>query len=413
MRRSRIVWAGVAILVALVGALIAFWLGAARMPAGKAGLRSATTAVAEPAARVIEFAAGDLMTVARTDVRRTIPITGSLRPVDQTLVKAKVAGEIRVLVVREGMPVRAGQEIARIDPTEYQWRVREREAQVRAATAQLEQAQRTFENNRRLLERQFISQAAFDSGRFALDSALGNRDAAVAQLTVAKKAMSDTVVIAPMSGVVAERFAQIGEKVSPDNRIVSIVDLSRMEIEAPVPASDVGTVAIGQMVHLQVEGIDEPLPARVGRISPSTQAGTRSVPVYLRLDSHDPRIRVGLFAQGRLTVGSREGVLAVPLTALRELAGRSFVYAIDEDRLVERDVETGLRDETAHAPNGSVGVVEIRRGLAEGERIVATQLGALRAGGRVRMRASGSPEAEPPLPSGGAAPPAPDTRTGR
>jgi RND family efflux transporter MFP subunit len=386
------------LVVALVvaGVALAWGLRSRNKAAPVADAPPAAGTPARPAERPIEFAASDLATVAAGEISSSIPITGTLRPTNQTMVKAKVAGEIKSLLVREGMPVKAGQEIARIDSLEYEWRVKEREAQLHAAVAQLEQARRTLENNRQLLEKNFISQNAFDNARFSFDAALGNRDAAVAQLTMAKKSLADTIVVAPMSGVVAERFAQVGEKVSPDNRIVSIVDLARMEIEAPVPASDIGSVAVGQTVSLRVEGVDTPQLAQVARINPGTQSGTRSVPVYLVVENRDPRIRAGLFAQGTLAVGTHRNVIVVPQGAVRDAAGRLYVYALDGDRLVEREVEVGLRDENTRAANGSMGVVEVTRGLAAGERIVAVNLGALRAGSPVRI----APSADATTPSG-------------
>ncbi len=246
-----------------------------RFDAGSAAAaaKAPVTTSGTSAPATIEFGPNDLIVLASTEIARRIPITGSLQAANQTMVKSKVSGEIKQLPVREGIEVKAGQVIARIDPLEFEWRVREREAQLRSAEAQLAQAKQTLQNNRQLLEKNFISQSAFDNARFSLDSAQGNRDAALAQLTMARKALADCTVLAPMSGLIGERFAQAGEKVSPDNRIVSIIDLSRMEIDAPVPASDIGSVRLGQEVKLTIEGIDEPQVGKVIRINPGTQAG--------------------------------------------------------------------------------------------------------------------------------------------
>lgn len=349
------------------------------------GVSSGASSGPGSAPSTIEFSSNDLMTLAPSQISKRIPITGSLQPTNQTMVKSKVAGEIKQLLVSEGIGVKAGQVIARIDPTEFEWRVNERESLLRAAEAQLAQAKQTLANNRQLLEKNFISQSAFDTARFTLDSAQGNRDAAAAQLRVARKALADSVVLAPMSGLVGERFARVGEKVSPDNRIVSIIDLSRMEIEAPVPASDIGAVQIGQEVRLSIEGIAEPQIGKVTRINPSTQAGTRSVPIHLALDNKDPRIRAGLFAQGQLVVGVKTAIISVPENSLRDAAGRIFVYLIEGDKVIEREVELGLRDDSLQSSNGLTGMVEIKRGLKAGDRIVAVNLGPLRGGSLAKV----------------------------
>jgi RND family efflux transporter MFP subunit len=357
----------------------------ATAPGAGAGAPPGRPASADAApAAPLEFAAADLLTIAQGSITRSIPITGSLRAVRQGLVRAKAAGELRELLVREGESVSAGQTIARVDPTEFESRVKEREAQLRSAQAQLEQAESTLARNRQLIDRGFISPSALDNASSALDAAAGARDAAQAQLAVARKALADTAVLAPMAGVVAERFVQPGEKVSPDVRILSLIDLGQLEIEAPVPAGELGAVRIGQTVSLQVEGVSGEQSGRILRIGPATTTGTRSVPVYIGIENRGERLRVGLFAQGSLALETRQGVVTVPLSAVRERAGRSFVYALVEGKLVEKDIVPGLRDESARDARGGAGLVEVRSGLATGDRIVAVNLGTLRAGSPVR-----------------------------
>jgi len=403
----------IAIALALAAGAAALWLrpeppppaiaaqpAPARAPAdGPAGTAEAST----PAA--IEFAGTDLYTVRTDTIARTIPVTGTLTPVERTTVKAKLAGDIVELAVREGEAVRQGQLLARFDPTDFELRVREREAQLRSAQAQLAQAQRTLDNNRQLLAKQFISQNAFDNASSAVDVALAARDAAAAQLNQARKALADTRITAPMSGIVADRFAQVGEKLPADARILSIVDLSRMEIEAPVPASEIAAVRIGQPVSLSIEGIHGEQVGRVARINPGTQAGTRSVPIYIALSfpAGEARVRSGMFAQGRLALEERRDVLVVPLASIRDAGGRQFVYLIDGGRLAERNLRVGLRDESAPAGQGAVGLAEVREGLKAGDNIVGVNLGTLRTGSRVAI--APAPASQPSSASPGAARP--------
>ncbi len=397
-------WPVMAVSLAVAAGAAALWLRPAPQPSASAAQPGAAAAsrapVDDPAARAgtagaaataaIELASTDLYTVRSGTIARTIPVTGTLTPVERTTVKTKVAGDIVELVVREGETVRKGQLLARLDPTDLELRVREREAQLRSAQAQLAQAQRTLANNRRLLERQFISQNAFDNASSAVDVASAARDAATAQLNQARKALADTRVAAPMAGIVAERFAQVGEKLPADARILSLVDLSRMEIEAPVPASEIAAVRIGQPVALSIEGIDGQQAGRVARINPGTQAGTRSVPVYIALAfaAGETRVRAGMFAQGRLALQERRDVLVIPLAAIRDAGGRQFVYLIDDGRLAERDLRVGLRDESAPAGQGGVGLAEVLEGLQAGDSIVGVNLGTLRTGSRVTISPS-------------------------
>lgn len=364
-------------------------------PATDAPARAGAPRPAAQTASAIEFAPGDLHTVGTGTIARTLPVTGTLTPVNRATVKAKVAGVVLEMAVREGTAVREGQLIARLDPTDFTLRLREREAQFRSAEAQVVQAQRTLENNRQLLEKHFISQNAFDNALSATEVAGAARDAAAAQLGQARKALSDTRLFAPMPGIIAQRYAQVGEKVAVDAPVVSIVDLSRMEIEAPVPASEIGAVRIGQPIALSIEGIAGEQAGRVVRINPGTQAGTRSIPTYIAVEFEDERARAGMFVQGRLALEQRSGVLVVPLAAIREAGARQFVYVVEGDRLHERDVRLALRDESARGAGGAVGLVEVTDGLKAGERIVGVNLGTLRAGAPVTLAPAATAAAPP------------------
>ncbi len=344
-------------------------------------------ATAEKKPQSLEFSSSDLWVVAPGEINRSIPLTGSLKAVNQALLKAKIPGELKSFVLREGMSVKAGQVIAEIDAIDAKSRIAEREAQLRSSVAQVEQAKRVVESNKALLEKNFISQNAFDVTKSNYDVAVAARDAIAQQLVQSKKALTDTQIISPINGVIAERFVQPGEKLAIDARVVSVIDLSKMEIEAPVPSSDITSITIGQTVSLQVEGVSGEQIGKITRIAPTTQAGTRSIPVYITLDNRNPLIRGGMFAQGSLAVEARKNVIVIPLAALREAAGRNFVYVISNGVIAEREIKIGLRDDRASAANGSSGVAEITQGLKAGDEIVAVNLGPLAVGATVLKKA--------------------------
>lgn len=343
--------------------------------------KSAAAPAAASAPAPVEVLAADLWTVQPVALARSLPITGTLRAANQTVVKTKVAGDLVQLLVREGQSVAKGQVIARIDPTEYEWRVRQQQAALAAAQAQLEMAAKTRANHAQLLAKGFISQNAFDAAQSSYEAAVGNRDAAAAALELARKALADTVIRAPMAGTVGERFAQPGEKLPVDGRILSLVDLGSLEIEAPVPADDVAAVRVGQPAEFRPDGLNRPLAARVVRISPATASGSRSVFVYLALEESDAGLRAGMFGQGRLWLARTEPVLAVPASALRDEGGRQSVLAVADGKLVRVEVTTGVRGSATEAAD----LVEIRSGLAAGQQVLRTFDARLLAGAPVRV----------------------------
>lgn len=315
--------------------------GAARVLAKRQAVPPAATAVkAEP---VIELAAGDVFTVQSIELSQGIPISGSLKAVNSALVKARVAGELQGLSVREGDAVKAGQMIARIDSSEYAARVRQSQETADAAKAQIDMAQRGFDNNKALVDQGFISRTALDMSVATLQSAQANHKAALAGLDIARKSVQDTVLTAPISGIVSQRMAQPGERVGIDARVVEIVDVSRLELEAQLSASDSVQVRVGQTARLKLEGRAEEIAATVSRINPSASSSSRSVLVYLNVASL-PGLRQGLFAQGMLDT-VKESALAAPLSAVRTDKPQPYVQLIENGRIVHKTVETGGRGE--------------------------------------------------------------------
>ncbi|MFY8043080.1 MAG: efflux RND transporter periplasmic adaptor subunit, partial [Rhodoferax sp.] len=217
---------------ALVLALIAG--GAIRALSARKAQKEALAAQQEASKTQVAVVLGtqDVVTVKSMDLVQSLTISGPLKAVNAAFVKARVAGELQGLTVREGDVVKAGQVIARVDATESQARVRQAQQQAEAARAQVDIAKRSFENNRSLVEQGFISKTALDSSTASLAAAEASYRAAQAGADVAGKALDDTVLRAPMSGQVAQRLAQPGERVAVDARIVEIVDVSRLELEA-------------------------------------------------------------------------------------------------------------------------------------------------------------------------------------
>ena len=349
--------------------------------------RSSASAVAPPLATGdtphIEIARTDITVAAAQRLQQGLPVSGTLRAVQSAVVKARVAGELMDLQVREGDAVQAGQVLARIDPTEFQRRLRQAEEQAEAARAQIDIAQRQFDNNRALVDQGFISKTALDTSLATLQSAQATFRAAQAGADVARKSLDDSVLKAPFSGVVSARLAQPGERVAIDARVLELVNLSTLELEATLSAADSLGVRVGQTARLQIEGRPDSLNARVQRINPSAQVGSRSVLVYLQL-AGEPGLRQGLFAQGVIGTDVRE-VLAVPLSSVRTDRSQPYVQVIDNAQVAHRTVTMGLRGSRVDQPLAETWV-EVR-GIEPGAQVLAGSLGSLRPGLSVQFTA--------------------------
>jgi len=292
-------------------------------------------------------------------------------------------GERMDLTVREGDLVKTGQVIARIDPTEYQARERQAKQQADAAMAQVDLAQKQFDNNKALFDRGFISQTALQNAVASLNGTKATHLAALAGLDVARKSLDDATVRSPISGQIAQRLAQTGERMALDGRIVEIVNLSQLELEAALPAADASHVRRGMTAQLKVEGQEDALPAKVLRINPAAQAGSRSVLVYLGITGQEG-LRQGLFAEGVLGTRTVQA-LAVPLSSVRTDKPMPYVQALEGDQVRHIPVETGARAEKAQQ-NITLTWVEVK-GLTEGTQVLTASAGAVREGTRVKFTA--------------------------
>lgn len=337
-------------------------------------------AAVPPTLTAIELGPADLVRAVPRELVRAQPVSGSLRAVDTALVKARVAGELRELSAREGDAVRAGQVLGRQDDTDHAARLRQAQQQAASARAQLEIAERTLANNRALVDRGFISRNALDTSVSNSAAARANLLAAQAAAEVARKSRDDTVLRAPIGGQVSQRFAQPGERLAIDARVLEIVDLSRIELEAAVPPEALAGIAVGAPASLRVDGIAEPVPARVARINPAAAAGTRAVSVYLSVEPR-PALRHGLFATGEIELG-RDRRLAVPESALRNDRSRPYLLAVEGDRIAAREIAPGPRGRDASTGEA---LVAIESGISDGARLLAGSVGIVEEGTPVRV----------------------------
>ncbi|MEN9670225.1 MAG: hypothetical protein RL018_502 [Pseudomonadota bacterium] len=341
---------------------------------------AATTAANAKAQSVVELAATDVVKAQVKEFSIGLPVSGSLKAANSAFIKARVAGELQGLTVREGDSVKAGQVIARIDVTEYAARQQQAQDQADAAKAQIAIAQRQFDNNKALVDQGFISKTALDTSLATLNSAQATHRAALSNVDIAKKAMLDTVLLSPIAGTVSQRLAQPGERVSIDTRVVEVIDTSRMELEANISAADALSVKVGQTAMLMVEGSTTPVSGQVVRINPNTQAGSRNVLVYFSL-ANAANLRQGLFAQGSLGT-AKVSALTVPLSAVRNDKPAPYVQVIEGNVIKHIAVELSQRGEVATASttgSRSETVVAVK-GLAENAQVLVGSLGALREG---------------------------------
>ena len=362
-------------------ALAALLAGGARWASQR---QTDKTPTAPTAAQVpsIDLATSDVFTARTQTLNLGIAVSGALKASESAIVKARVAGELQELSVREGDRVQAGQVIARIEPIEYQARVRQAQQQADAAKAQVDIAQRQLDNNQALVNQGFISQTALLTSQASLNGATATHAAALAALDLANKSLADATLRSPLSGVVAQRLAQPGERVAIEARLVEVINLSQLELEAALTAEDASLVRVGMTAQLQVDGVDAPITAKVLRINPSAQIGSRSILVYLGIKGREG-LRQGQFAQGTLGTPSLQ-VMAVPVDSVRTDKPQPYVQVVQDGKVAHITVRTDVRSD------GERQTLVAVTGVTEGTQVLSGGVGAVREGVLVKFTAPGN-----------------------
>lgn len=356
---------GIAAIVLLVGGA-----GVAVMASKGEGPKKPGEEKAKPA---LEFVASEVVKPVVTAMPAQIEFSGPLVAPGTVVVRAKSNGTLLNLAVGEGSRVRAGQALGQVDLEELRYRIAERGASVEAMRAQMDQAERSYKANEGLAAKSFIAQTALDNSRAAYESARANWLAAKAQLDTSQVTMRQAGLVSPINGVVAKRHALPGEKLAAEQQILTIVDLAKLELAGLVGTHEVSRLQPGMPVQVKVEGVEQPVEARIARIAPAAEPGTRSIGVTLVLDNPKELYRAGQYAAAKVVLADDTQRLTVPIAAISRNSGQEQVWMIEKGALVRRVVTTGRSD-------AREGRVEILNGLKPEAQVLAARFDNLREG---------------------------------
>ncbi|MBV8502284.1 MAG: efflux RND transporter periplasmic adaptor subunit [Paucibacter sp.] len=332
----------------------------------------------EPAKVALEFQQKEITRPIVSPMPDEIEFSGPLVAPGTVTVKSKAAGTLVSLSVSEGSRVQAGQALGQLDLEELRARVAERHATVASVKAQFDQAERTYRTNEALAAKNFIATTALDNSRAAMETARAQWQAAQAQLDTMQVSLRQAALVAPINGVVAKRLTLPGEKVAPEQALLTIVDLSKLELAGLVGTHEVSRLTPGMPANLRVEGFDQPVRARIARINPAAEPGTRSIGVVLALDNPGERFRAGQYGVAKVELADKAERLTLPETAISNNSGQEQVWLIEDGKLARRIVTTGRRD-------AREGRVEILKGVNADAQVLAARFDNLRDGDKVAV----------------------------
>jgi RND family efflux transporter MFP subunit len=375
--------------------LMAALLAVSGVACGKDTNSAARTKAQEPRpVRVVAAEVGPLP--------RTVTVTGTLAAAEEVVAGFKVAGRVSEISVDLGSPVRKGQVLARLDPTDFRLRVEQAEAalrQVRAglglpgdgsvesvdpektalvreARAVLEEARLNRDRMAQLWEKNYIARSEADASvsrllvaesryQAALEE-VRNRQELLAErrsgLALARQQLADAVLIAPIDGAVRERRASVGEYLAAGAPVYALVRIHPLRLRVAATERDAPSVRVGQAVQVRLEGDPAVHSGRIARVSPSLQEQNRTLNVEAEVANRDGRLRPGSFARAEIVVEADRTAVTVPISTVVTFAGLEKVFVVQDGKALEKRIRTGRR---------SGDRIEILEGVAAGEPVVA------------------------------------------
>ncbi|HJU66187.1 MAG TPA: efflux RND transporter periplasmic adaptor subunit, partial [Gemmatimonadaceae bacterium] len=305
-------------------------------------------------------------------------LSGSLAPELEATVRAEIAGAVLQTSVEAGQSVPKGTIMARIDDTALRDNYISAQSEVRTAEQSVQVARRNAERAASLAQAGAIADRDLEQANWNATNAASQLASARARLALAQEQVSRTRVRAPFAGIISEKSVNAGDVVQPGVEMFTVVDPSSMRLEASVPAEELGALRVGAPVTFTVSGYPgRTFEGKVSRINPTADPATRQVRILVSLPNANRTLVAGLFAEGRVSSETREGLVA-PMSAVDIRGLRPTVVRLRGGRVERAEVQLGLRDEAAEA-------VEISAGVAAGDTLLLGAAQGISQGTRVRV----------------------------
>ena len=350
-------------------------------------------------------------------ISRFVAVSGTLSAQEQADVSAEIAGRIVSTPVERGTRVSAGTALVQIDDAEVRAQADEAAANVaqiearlglaRGATFEIDRvpevvnarassdlAQLELDRARMLVDKQLLPQADFDRSRAQAEVTRRQFDiarngaeqqyqsllASRARMTLARKALADTVVRAPFDGVVDRRLVSVGDYAVRGTKVASVMRITPLRVELTVPGQYISTIAVGRSVTLEVDGYPgRPFTGRIRYVSPAVQTDSRALIIEAVVPNESGELKPGQFATARIEQASQTPAVLVPRTTVRSDSDTARVYVISADGSAEeRIVTTGetvgdLIEITSGVKAGDVVATSNVAQLADGVRVTGTR----------------------------------------
>ena len=328
-----------------------------------------TDASAIPAKPETMVVGPENVAVVRAEQIRSGPaISGSIAPERMATIRAEMSASVVQTFAEPGQRVKQGQALAQLDATVLRDQQLSARSAVTTAQSSYDIARRELSRNETLLSAGAIAERDVERARNAVLSSQGQLSTSRAQLANVNKQLDRASVQAPFAGVVAARQANAGDVVSPGTALFTVVDPASMQLEASVPADQLGAVRVGMPIDFKVNGYpNRSFTGRITRVNPTADPTTRQVKILASIPNVGSTLVGGLFAEGRVATETKSAPM-VQMNAVDERGLRPSVVRLRNGKIEKVEVGLGIRDAAAET-------VEITQGLTPGDTVL---LGAAR-----------------------------------
>ncbi len=270
--------------------------------------------------------------------------SGSLDPIWQADVAAKVDGRVEKVLVEEGQAVNAGQALVVLEQVDTAAKLMNARGSYLDAKTNYEKAELFLKRYKDLYAKGAVSKEALDNMSFALENARGKLDAAKGVLTAAESDLGGTTVTTPRAGVIQKRYFQEGYYAKVGTALFNIADISTLSAKIDIPEGYVNSVAVGGKVEFTIpsmSGENKNVDGYIVRISPVAVKPSRTFEAEVVVDNRDNRLRGGMYAEALITAIPKENVLTIPMTAISMRDDQRTCYVIEDGKAVRKILTTG------------------------------------------------------------------------
>ena len=321
--------------------------------------------------------------IAESPSRKTIVpkirFSGTLSPIWQADVAAKVDGRIERVLVQEGQAVAAGDDLVVLEQKDMSAAYLAAEGVYVDALTNLEKTALDLERYEKLLKDGAVSQESVDNLRFPHANAAAKLDAAKGALDAAQSKLGGTTVSTPRAGIIQKRYYQEGYYAKVGTALFNIADISTLLAKIDVPEGYIASVAPGGTVEFVIPsmaGENKTARGTITRVAPVADSASRTFEAEVSIDNRDGRLKGGVYADAVITTKAKENVLTVPFSAIVMRDDQRTVYVIEDDTAVRRVVNTGYIGDD---------LVEILGGITEKDLVITGGQNKLREGSKVKV----------------------------